>query len=624
MRKSIAIGLSQRQWITYKFQNKLINISALFLRDTMARAITLLIFFTACLPHLFAQKGFVLLLNDSLPKEITFEKKLADKAGAEMQAGKIITQLMNLGFLTASSDEISLNEDTAFVKIYKGNRFDWGQINYKYLPKPMIKQFGFDQATKGLARVEELKQAMTHTINYFENRGYPFAYFYWDSLVIKNDTIAGSLYFEKNILITFDTIALYGDAGVTKNFLYNYLGFKPGQPFNETVIAELNNKLSKLPFTNISARPQLFFVGRKAIILLNLKKRKTDRLDGLVGFAPNTGTPGNTKLLVTGEFHLDFKNMKGTGKGFKVDWQSFKARSQTLNMSASLPYLFNQPIGAELGVDFLKYDTIYTETRFNIGTQYIFSGLDNIKIFYEQKNTNLQSVDTNLIRQSGKLGNLTAMKTNRYGMAINWVTLNNRISPTKGFIIDATASIYKRQIKKDLRIEKVRFFNSASSSYFNVYDSTQLTSYQLLFQYTLAKPFLLSKNLVIYNELVGYHFVSPSVYFNELYRFGGNKTLKGFNEQSLFASSVSIITAELRYLLSENSFLKLFGNAAYYNDQSERFGKINSDIPFGFGGGLNLDTGKGIFNISVALGKSKYNPIDFKNTKVHFGLINYF
>ena len=590
----------------------------------MARAITLLIFFTACLPHLFAQKGFVLLLNDSLPKEITFEKKLADKAGAEMQAGKIITQLMNLGFLTASSDEISLNEDTAFVKIYKGNRFDWGQINYKYLPKPMIKQFGFDQATKGLARVEELKQAMTHTINYFENRGYPFAYFYWDSLVIKNDTIAGSLYFEKNILITFDTIALYGDAGVTKNFLYNYLGFKPGQPFNETVIAELNNKLSKLPFTNISARPQLFFVGRKAIILLNLKKRKTDRLDGLVGFAPNTGTPGNTKLLVTGEFHLDFKNMKGTGKGFKVDWQSFKARSQTLNMSASLPYLFNQPIGAELGVDFLKYDTIYTETRFNIGTQYIFSGLDNIKIFYEQKNTNLQSVDTNLIRQSGKLGNLTAMKTNRYGMAINWVTLNNRISPTKGFIIDATASIYKRQIKKDLRIEKVRFFNSASSSYFNVYDSTQLTSYQLLFQYTLAKPFLLSKNLVIYNELVGYHFVSPSVYFNELYRFGGNKTLKGFNEQSLFASSVSIITAELRYLLSENSFLKLFGNAAYYNDQSERFGKINSDIPFGFGGGLNLDTGKGIFNISVALGKSKYNPIDFKNTKVHFGLINYF
>ena len=59
-------------------------------------------------------------------------------------------------------------------------------------------------------------------------------------------------------------------------------------------------------------------------------------------------------------------------------------------------------------------------------------------------------------------------------------------------------------------------------------------------------------------------------------------------------------------------------------DKSSRPNKIESDLPYGFGGGINLETGAGIFNISVALGKSKYNPIDFKNTKVHFGLINYF
>lgn len=590
----------------------------------MKRAATLLFFFSISLPNVFAQKGFVFFPTNSLPKEISYEKMVTDKSGAEMQANKIVTQLMNKGFLTAGVDKIWLQNDTAFITIYLGTKFNWGQINYKYLPLPMVKQFGFDQATKGIAGVETLKKSMTQTISYFENRGYPFAYFYWDSLVIKNDTIHGSLYFEKNILITFDTLALYGDAGLTKNFLYNYLGFKPGQPYTETIVTQLNDKLSKLPFTTQVERPQLFFVDRKAIILLNLKKRKTDRLDGLIGFAPNTGTPGDTKLLVTGEFHLDFKNLKGTGKGFKIDWQSFKARSQTLSIGASLPYLLNQPIGAEIGADLLKYDTLYTETKVGVAAQYIFSGLDNIKVFYEQKNTNLQSVDTNSIRQSRRLGNLTAMKTNRYGMALNWVTFNNRISPTKGFMVEATASIFKRKIEKDIRIEKVRFYNSASSSYYTVYDSTKLVSYQMLFQYNLAKPFLLAKKLVLFNELVGYHFISPTVYFNELYRLGGNKTLKGFNEQSLFASSVSIINMEVRYLLSENSFLKVFGNAAYYMDASERQGKISSDIPYGFGGGLNLDTGNGIFNISVALGKSKYNPIDFKNAKVHFGLINYF
>ena len=155
----------------------------------MARVITLLIFFMISLPYLFAQKGFIFLPADSLPKGIAFEKQVADKSGAEMQANKIVTQLMNRGFLTASVDEIILKKDTAFVKIFKGNQFDWGHINYKYLAKPMIKQFGFDIATKGSARVYALKQAMTQTINYFENRGYLFAYFYWDSLVIKNDTI---------------------------------------------------------------------------------------------------------------------------------------------------------------------------------------------------------------------------------------------------------------------------------------------------------------------------------------------------------------------------------------------------------------------------------------------------
>ncbi len=574
--------------------------------------------------NLIAQNKLVFFLKDSLPKNILFEKQVTDLAAAEMQANKIVTQLMNKGFLTASADEILFKNDTAFVKIYKGNQFNWGQINYKYLPKPLVKQFGFDQSTKGPAAIDPLKKSMIQTINFFETNGYPFAYFYWDSLVIRNDTIHGSLFFEKNILITFDTLALYGEAGLSKQFLYNYLGFKPGQPYNETVVSKINDKLIKLPFTSVISRPQVFFVGRKAIVLLNLKKRKTDRLDGLIGFAPNTGVPGETKLLVTGEFHLDFKNLRGSGKGVKADWQSFQARSQSLSVGVALPYLLNQPIGTDLSAGFLKYDTIYTETKFGISAQYIFSGLDNFNVFYEQKNTFLLSVDTNKIRQSRKLGELTAMQTQRYGLAYKASTFNNPISPTKGFMAHLTSSVFKRKIEKDRLIKDVKFYDAPSHSYFTVYDSTQLVSYQLLFQYNVANAFSLSKRIVLFNELNGYHFITPTVYFNELYRFGGNSTFKGFNEQSLFANSLTIFNMEVRYLLSEYSFLKVFGNAAYYMDKSSRPNKIESDLPYGFGGGINLETGAGIFNISVALGKSKYNPIDFKNTKVHFGLINYF
>ncbi len=590
----------------------------------MLRAAIFVLLYFCAFANCFAQKNIRFLLTDSVPNGIHYEKIVADGNGVQRQADKIVSQLMNQGFLIASVDSIRIANDTAWVTFFVGRRFNWGNISYKYLAEPMRNQFGFDRATVDIVAIDALKNAMSLTLTHFENNGHPFAYFYWDSLVIRNDTISGSLYFEKNIGIAFDTIALYGDKALTKKFLYNYLGLKPGQPYNESIVASLTDKLKKLPYTSMLSKPQVYFVGRKAIVLLNLKKRKTDRLDGLIGFAPNASEANPANVLVTGEFHLDFKNLKGTGKAIKLDWQSFKAQSQTLNAEVNLPYIFNQTIGAQMNIDFLKFDTTYTETRYGLGANYLYSGLDHISVFYEQKNTNLLFADTVNIRLSHKLGSLTAMKTNRYGIAFNKVNLDNPLCPTEGYLTIASVSIFKREIEKDRNINEVKFYNSMAGNYYTVYDSVKLISYQTLLQYKIIKPVKVTKKLILYNELNGYHFISPTIYLNELYRFGGNKSLNGFNEQSLFASSVAIITSEMRYLYSENSYVKVFGNAAYYMDQSKRQSAITKDIPFGFGTGINLETNNGIFNISVALGKSRYNPIDFKNAKVHFGVINYF
>ncbi len=590
----------------------------------MIRA-AIIIFICLCpLASSIAQTNLHFLVSDSLPSGIQFEKIVADRNGAQHQANKMVSQMMNLGFLIASVDTIIINKDTAWVSFYIGQRFNWGKLSYKYLAEPLRNQFHFEKATKGFVALDALKNSMSLTLSHFENNGHPFAYFYWDSLVVRNDTISGTLYFEKNIEITFDTLALYGDKALTKKFLYHYLGFRPGQPYSESIVSLLNAKLKKLPLTVMQSKPQVFFVGRKAIILLNLKKRKIDRLDGLIGFSPNASNANPANVLVTGEFHLDLRNLKGTGKSVKLDWQSFKAQSQTLNAELTLPYIFNQSIGAQMNLDFLKYDTTYTETRYGLGAQYLFSGLDHVSLFYEQKNTNLLFADTNGIRNKRKLGNLTAMKSNRYGLAFTKQNLDNRLCPSKGYFAMATLSVFKRQIEKDIRINAVKFYNSTSAQYFTVYDSIPLVSYQTLVQYKFIKPIEIAKKFVLYTELNGYHLISPAIYLNELYRFGGNKSLNGFNEQSLFASTVAIIATEIRYLLSENSYARLFGNTAYYMDQSKRQGAIPSDLPYGFGGGINLETRNGIFNLSVALGKSKYNPIDFKNAKVHFGVINYF
>ncbi|MBL4667825.1 MAG: BamA/TamA family outer membrane protein, partial [Flavobacteriales bacterium] len=124
---------------------------------------------------------------------------------------------------------------------------------------------------------------------------------------------------------------------------------------------------------------------------------------------------------------------------------------------------------------------------------------------------------------------------------------------------------------------------------------------------------LSSKNGYIFNE---------NLFDNELLRIGGLLTLRGFDEESIFASLYTIETLEYRYILEQNSYLFLFIDGAYY--ENDGIDKFISDRPFGFGAGMSFETKAGIFSISYAIGKQFDNPIVFRSAKIHFGFVNFF
>ena len=115
---------------------------------------------------------------------------------------------------------------------------------------------------------------------------------------------------------------------------------------------------------------------------------------------------------------------------------------------------------------------------------------------------------------------------------------------------------------------------------------------------------------------------NPEIFTNELYRIGGLKSLRGFDEESIYASAFSIGKLEYMYLLEQNSFLFAFFNGAWYENKN-RSGFI-SDQPIGFGAGIDFETKLGIMSVSYALGKQFDNPIYFRTGKIHFGIVNYF
>ncbi len=98
--------------------------------------------------------------------------------------------------------------------------------------------------------------------------------------------------------------------------------------------------------------------------------------------------------------------------------------------------------------------------------------------------------------------------------------------------------------------------------------------------------------------------------------------MRGFDEESIFASAYAVTTAEYRYLVGLNSYFFVFGDGDWAQNKSVQVS--NSNTYLGVGLGMAFETKAGIFNISYALGKRNDLQLDFRQSKIHIGYLNYF
>ena len=188
-------------------------------------------------------------------------------------------------------------------------------------------------------------------------------------------------------------------------------------------------------------------------------------------------------------------------------------------------------------------------------------------------------------------------------MSFEKKTLDNLVNPSKGRYINAKIYIGQRGLRAD----------SLNGT------STKNTTYSGHFLYREFIP-LFPRHVVLLSAIFDFY-SSPVIYQNELYRFGGLNTLRGFNEEELFASTKGQLTLEYRFLLDRNSNVFLFYDQGIYENSATVY---YSDYPLGFGGGISFSSKIGIFSITYALGKEFSNPIDFRSSKIHFGYTAYF
>ncbi len=577
----------------------------------------------------FAQKAYSLRFNMSgvkldtmMPSGCKNIIELRDTSLVYKAFQNCLLTYYGLGYLTARGEVTKENDSSFRATINQGNRYQWANLNKGNVTDDVLTASGwriyeFNNKPVYMPRIEK---RFVQMLTYLENNGYPFASIQLGQIFATDSTVSASLILDKGDLFKFDTIEIIGDANIKSWFLGKYLGIKKGAVYDEQLIRTIDARLSQLPYLQLTRSSVIYFVGDEAKPVVYLSNRKSSSVDGIIGFAPQSNA-NNNRLLLTGEANLKLQNLFGTGRSIDLAYRSFLNGSQELRTRMIWPYLFKTNIGLDYEFNLLRFDSSFLDVKHDIGAQYRIIGNDYVKFFYQSQRTTLLRTDTVEIKRTARLPQNNDLRIDLYGVAIKRTKYDYFLNPRKGFAFELISAAGLKRIVKNSAISELRFVGDNGNSY-GLYDSINLRSVQYRFTFKGDVYIPLGRSATWRIECLGAHVQSESIFFSELFRIGGIRTLKGFDEQSIFASSYVIINSEWRYLLQQNSNVMLFWNGAWYQNTIRN--PVITDRPFGLGAGLNFETGAGIFSLYYAVGRAFDNAIEFNRAKVHFGFINYF
>ncbi len=560
--------------------------------------------------------------------KLAFEKTLSDTSTINNLLSSILLQLHGQSYLEASVDKIERKDSTIYARMHIGNPYQWAHLKNGNVEDVFLDAIGFREKlySKKDFRYNEVQILQEELLTYAENHGYPFAAVYLDSIQIRDNKVNAQLKMNKSKLITISKINIEGDLKISEAYLLNYLGLEKGAAYDNSKIKRIRQRLQELPFLKEAKGSTVSFKGDKAEINLFLKKRKASRFDFLVGVLPNSTSqqnPQTRQFLITGTFNADMWNQFGKGEQLYAEFQQLRPQTQELDLRFNYPFVLNLPFGVGFEFELYKRDTTYLDVKNDASIQYLYEGGNYLKAFWNNHNTTLLSVDANRVRNTKQLPSNLDVGLSTFGLEYNLQKLDYRFNPRKGWGVLVRGGAGFKKIKPNNTILNIEQADGENFNYQSLYDSLNLNTFQYRLEANVAKFFPIFKRSTIKVGARSSWIISESdIYQNEQYRIGGNKVLRGFDEESIFSTLYVVGTLEYRLLLGRNSYTYLFTDYAYVEDVTNE--RAVYDTPLGFGAGLTFDTKVGVFGISYALGKQLGNPVDFRAAKIHFGYVSFF
>jgi outer membrane protein assembly factor BamA len=555
------------------------------------------------------------------PQSLGLQTAFSDKTECEQYTEKIPSLLQAKGYITASVDSSFYDSSFASIWIYLGAAYRWVKLDVSEADQQLMNEIGWDQRKLPGQNLDfqKLNSWQEKALNYLENHGYPFAKVRLDSLQIENDEVSAILKVDRGPLYKIDSITVRGDVKISNNFLQKYLGIEKGSIYKKDKLMMVSPRLLELPYLTETRSWELTQLGTGSTLNLYLKPKKSSQIDVLVGFLPDN-TQKEGKLLITGQANINLKNALGGGETIGARWEQLQIKSPRLNLVFSQPYIFKTSLGFDFNFDLLKKDSSYITLNTQVGLLYMVSARQSGKIFFQSFVTNLLDVDTAYIKATKQLPQYLDVSTTNLGVDYLFNNTDYRYNPRRGNDINVVVSGGLRKIKENTTITSLS--KDAGFDYASLYDTLKTSTYLVRAKLSAAHYFRIAKRATIKTAVNGGLIQTENPFKNEVFQIGGYRLLRGFDEESIFATQYLVFTAEYRYLIGLNSYLFAFTDGGWA--RNDTYTENQSHSYLGVGLGLAFETKAGIFNISYAVGKTNETTLNFSQSKIHFGFVSLF
>ncbi len=561
-------------------------------------------------------KTVIMYLSGDIKSDTIVTKK--DSLQIEPDLINMMQSWQKQGFLYCQIDTQYYTKDTCHAFLFKGKKYAMGNLKVAPALVPIIEQGGYNERRlrdKPLDSVM-IRLLLKTIVSHYSKHGYPFVMTKVDSVSFVDDKLYGTLSVDKGQYYTFDSLVINGRLRLQKDFIPRLLEISPDDQYDHSKVTAITSRLSQLPYLTLTKPPVVRFINEKANIYLAIDPVAASRFDVLIGVLPSI-VNGARKWNISADVLAELHNSLGYGEYLFAQYKGLREDNTEVILKSTVPYIAKTRIGSHLDFRFFRNSIQHIDVYFDGGGQYIFNGFNNIKFLYNFRSSRLVTPDTVAILAAGKLPSQLDVSYAGGGVALELRRVNYRYNPTKGYLVQAQTSVGRRSIINNFQISGLDGFENSYDSL-----SAPLIQAEAYIQASLFIPIKDWATIKVGNT-TALKYNRDGVRSNEFLRIGGNRTLRGFDEETILTDMYTFGTMEFRFVFDKNSYLSLpfldVGTTRILQNGVRKW-----DPVFGVGMGLNFGTKAGIFNVSFAAGTNQGNPIDFSQLKVHFGYVSQF